>query len=92
MVPPGSDARASVDQCALLLSYFYDDYLSDALRRTAKDFGVEYIDLNAKIATLGSEVEFYTDYCHLTPEGNRRVAEILGRTILARNPVKSRGR
>jgi lysophospholipase L1-like esterase len=92
MVPAGSDASASVDQCALLLSYFYDDYLCDALRRTAKDFGVEYIDLNAEIATLGSEVEFYTDYCHLTPEGNRRVAEILGRTILARNPVKSRGR
>ncbi|HEV3299480.1 MAG TPA: hypothetical protein VG055_07555 [Planctomycetaceae bacterium] len=83
MVPAGSDAGPSVDQCALLLAYFYDDYLSDALRKTAKEFGVEYLDLNAEIATLGSDVEFYTDYCHLTPEGNRRVAEILGRTILA---------
>jgi lysophospholipase L1-like esterase len=83
MVPADSDASASVDQCALLLAYFYDDFLSDALRKTSKEFGVAYIDLNAEIAPLGSDVEFYTDYCHLTPEGNRRVAEILGRAILA---------
>ncbi|HEV8072325.1 MAG TPA: hypothetical protein VGP76_31700 [Planctomycetaceae bacterium] len=83
MVPTASDTGASVDQCALLLSYFYDDFLSDALRKASKEFGVEYLDLNAEIAPLGSDVEFYTDYCHLTPEGNRRVAEILGRAILA---------
>jgi lysophospholipase L1-like esterase len=91
MVPTGSDTSASVDQCALLLSYFYDDFLSDALRKTSKEFGVEYLDLNAEIAPLGPDVEFYTDYCHLTQEGNRRVAEILGRAILARNPAKSSG-
>ena len=90
MVPAGSDASPSVDQCALLLAYFYDDYLSDALRKTAKEFGVEYLDLNAEIATLGSDVEFYTDYCHLTPEGNRRVAEILGRAILAGHHSENR--
>jgi len=90
MVPTGSDASPSVDQCALLLAYFYDDYLSDALRKTAKEFGVEYLDLNAEIATLGSDVEFYTDYCHLTPEGNRRVAEILGRAILAGHHSENR--
>ena len=83
MVPAAIDARASVDQCALLLTYFYDDFLSEALRKTSKEFGVEYLDLNAEIAGLGPDVEFYTDYCHLTPEGNRRVAAILGRAILA---------
>jgi lysophospholipase L1-like esterase len=83
MVPAGADASASVDQCALLLAYFYDDYLSDALRKTAKESGVEYVDMNAEVANLGPDVELYTDYCHLTPEGNRRVAEILGRAILA---------
>jgi lysophospholipase L1-like esterase len=83
MVPAGADASAAVDQCALLLTYFYDDYLSDALRKTAKESGIEYIDMNAEIANLGPDVEFYTDYCHLTPEGNRRVAEILGKAILA---------
>ena len=40
-----------------------------------------YVDMNAEIAELGPEVEFYTDYCHLTPEGNQRVAEILARKI-----------
>ncbi|HET6327792.1 MAG TPA: hypothetical protein VFG04_24120 [Planctomycetaceae bacterium] len=89
MVPAGPDTSGSVDQCALLLSYFYDDFLSDALRKTAKEFGVPYLDLNAEIAPLGSNVEFYTDYCHLTPEGNRRVAEILGRAILAGNTSKN---
>jgi lysophospholipase L1-like esterase len=88
MVPVGPDTGGSVDQCALLLSYFYDDFLSDALRKTAKEFGVPYVDLNAEIASIGSDVEFYTDYCHLTPEGNRRVAEILGRAILAGDVAK----
>lgn len=88
MVPAGTDASASVDQCALLLTYFYDDFLSDALRKTAKEFGVPYLDLNAEISSLGPDVEFYTDYCHLTPEGNRRVAEILGRAVLAERGKK----
>jgi len=83
MVPAGADASAAVDQCALLLTYFYDDFLSDAFRKAAKEYGVEYLDINAEIASLGPDVEFYTDYCHLTLEGNRRVAEILGRAILA---------
>jgi lysophospholipase L1-like esterase len=88
MVPAGADASAAVDQCALLLSYFYDDYLSEALRKTAGEFGVRYLDLNAEIASLGPDVEFYVDYCHLTLDGNRRVAEILGRAILARDAQK----
>ncbi len=83
MVPAGSDTSAAVDQCALVLEYFYDDYLSAALRKTAEEYGVEYLDLNAEIASLGSDVEFYVDYCHLTFDGNRRVAEILGKAILA---------
>jgi len=88
MVPAGAEASASVDQCALLLSYFYDDYLSEALRKTAREYGVDYLDLNAEIASLGPDVEFYVDYCHLTLDGNRRVAEILGRAILARDKQK----
>jgi lysophospholipase L1-like esterase len=88
MVPAGPDTSGAVDQCALLLSYFYDEFLSEALRKTAKAFGIPYLDLNTEIAPIGSDVEFYTDYCHLTPEGNRRVAEILGRAILAGNAAK----
>jgi lysophospholipase L1-like esterase len=84
MVPAGPDTSGAVDQCALLLSYFYDEFLSEALRKAAKEFGIPYLDLNAEIAPIGSDVEFYTDYCHLTPAGNRRVAEILGKAVLAR--------
>ncbi len=39
--------------------------------------------MNAEVAGLGPEVEFYTDSCRLTPQANERVAEILVRIILA---------
>jgi len=83
MVPTESGTSAAVDQCALVLEYFFDDFLSAALRKAAQEYGVEYLDLNAEIASLGPDVEFYVDYCHLTLDGNRRVAEILGKAILA---------
>ena len=76
-------AWGALDQCALVLEYFFDDFLSAALRKAAEEYGVEYLDLNAEIASLGPDVEFYVDYCHLTLDGNRRVAEILGKAILA---------
>jgi lysophospholipase L1-like esterase len=83
MVPAATAASGPVDDSGLLLAYFFDDYFSDELRKLAKEFGVEFIDLNAEITSIGPDVEFYTDYCHLTPAGNRGVAEILGRAILA---------
>lgn len=84
MVPAAADSRTPIDENALLLAYFYDDYLSDAFRKTAEQFGVPYVDMNAEISGLGPDFEFYTDYCHLTPQGNERVAEILARKILAK--------
>jgi lysophospholipase L1-like esterase len=83
MVPAAADSKTPLEENALLLAYFFDDYLSAAIKKTAERFGVSYIDMNAEISGLGPEVEFYTDYCHLTPEGNQRVAEILARSILA---------
>ena len=79
MVPAAADSRTPLDENALILTYFFDDYLSAAIGKTAGQFGVPYLDMNAEIAGLGPEVEFYTDYCHLTPQGNQRVAEILAR-------------
>jgi lysophospholipase L1-like esterase len=84
MVPSAGDTSAALDQSALVIEYFFDDFLSAAFRKAAEEYGVEYLDLNAEIASLGPDVEFYVDYCHLTPEGNRRVAEILGKAILAK--------
>jgi lysophospholipase L1-like esterase len=84
MVPAAADSRTPIDENALLLAYFYDDYLSAAFHKTADEFGVPYVDMNAEIAGLGPDFEFYTDYCHLTPQGNERVAEILAGKILAK--------
>ena len=85
MVPASADSRTVLDENALLLAYFFDDFLSPAFEKTAREFGIPFIDMNAEIAGLGPDVEFYTDYCHLTPEGNQRVAEILARAIVAGN-------
>jgi lysophospholipase L1-like esterase len=84
MVPAAADSRTPLDENALILTYFFDDDLSAALGKAAAQFGVPYVDMNAEIAGLGPEVEFYTDYCHLTPDGNQRVAEILARKILGK--------
>jgi lysophospholipase L1-like esterase len=84
MVPAAADSRTPIDENALLLAYFYDDYLSAAFHKTADEFRVPYVDMNAEITELGPDFEFYTDYCHLTPQGNERVAEILARKILAK--------
>jgi hypothetical protein len=86
MVPTETTAAAPVDENALLLMYFYDDFLSPAIRKIAGQFGAEYIDMNAEIIGLGPDVEFYTDYCHLTPTGNKHMAEVLGRAILKTRP------
>jgi hypothetical protein len=84
MVPTeAGTSNMSIDQCALVIEYFFDEFLSAALRKAAQEYGIEYLDLNAEIAPLGADVEFYVDYCHLTPEGNHHVAEILGEAILA---------
>lgn len=40
------------------------------------------VDCNQELRSVGRDVEFYTDYCHLTFEGNRMTAEILGRACL----------
>ncbi|HWB63829.1 MAG TPA: hypothetical protein VG603_09985 [Chitinophagales bacterium] len=39
--------------------------------------GGAYVDVNKKMNDMGSDKEFYTDYCHLTPYGNQFVAELL---------------
>jgi lysophospholipase L1-like esterase len=82
MAPQAATSAAPPDEHTLLLMYFYDDFLSGAIKKIAGEYGVSYVDVNAEITGLGPDAELYTDYCHLTPEGNRRVAEILGRVVL----------
>jgi len=64
--------------------YFFDDYLADAMAKSLEG-SAEFIDLNEEIEELGPAFEMYTDYCHLTPEGNRYVAEVIGKRIAAQS-------
>ena len=45
--------------------------------------GFHYIDMNRTIQRIPASVEFYTDYCHMTYEGNRLIAQAIGGQILA---------
>lgn len=64
-------------------------YVSQRSRETVEALGASYLDLTDMFAT--SDGQIFTDYVHLTPEGNRRVAERAADEILrmlaARNPA-----
>lgn len=68
----------------LILRYFFDDYLSDQLQARVEAAGFDYIDLGRASRVLGSDFQLFTDYCHLTQEGNQFVAEQMGRFVLAK--------
>lgn len=65
-----------------VVKYFLDDHLSDRCRQLVESAGETYIDANREITKLDRELEFYTDYCHLTADGNRVLAELIGDRIL----------
>lgn len=52
------------------------DYLSKSAAKT----GATFLDMTDVFA--GIEGDAYTDYCHLTPTGNKRLAEEIGRNIM----------
>jgi hypothetical protein len=39
--------------------------------------------MNQVIEDVPTSTEFYTDYCHMTVEGNRLIAEAIGDSILS---------
>ena len=67
----------------LVAAHFFDDYFSRRLEEQVTAGGATYIDMNQELVKLDASFEFYTDYCHLRPEGNRFVAERIGTRILA---------
>src|SRR5207249_3291082 len=52
----------------------------ELLREATAKTGSVFFDLTDVFG--GFNEDAYTDYCHLTPMGNRRVAEVLGEKIL----------
>lgn len=86
--------QAFVD-AMLLLKFFFDDYLSPGLEREVTEAGYHFLDMNRAIEQVPASVEFYTDYCHMTREGNRLIAQAIGDVLLsaprlAARPQRSR--
>ncbi len=65
----------------ITLKYFFDDYLSDTIKLLSQKNNFNYIDLNKEITHINKSIEFYTDYCHLSFEANKIIAELLSREI-----------
>jgi len=82
MLVPGRDPQ-SAERMRQINRYFFDDYLSNHLRDVLVQ-GKFFIDANSQIQDLDESVEFFTDYCHLTEEGNRIIAEILGKHLVSK--------
>lgn len=51
-----------------------------SMKQVTSDAGSTFIDLTDPFDGLDEDA--YTDYCHLTPMGNRKLAEYLGHSIL----------
>jgi hypothetical protein len=66
----------------LILRYFFDDYLSDALESRVTAAGYRYVDLGRQSQTLDANFQLFTDYCHLTLEGNQFVADQMAAFVL----------
>lgn len=71
------------------MRYLWDDYLSPRMATIVEAGGGTYLDLGQAMQGLGPDMEFYTDYCHLTPGANTWIAEQLGQAVLA--TLRARG-
>ncbi len=64
-------------------------YVAQRTRETVEPLGARFVDLTELFPT--SDGQIFTDYVHLTPEGNRRVAERAADEVVAllaaRNPA-----
>lgn len=66
----------------LVNRYFFDDYLSNAIAEEIDGPRAVVVDCSQELRSVGRDIEFYTDYCHVTFAGNRITAVILGRACL----------
>lgn len=66
----------------LILRYFFDDYLSEQLEARVTAAGYRYVDLGARSRSLDANFQLFTDYCHLTVEGNEFVAAEMADFVL----------
>jgi lysophospholipase L1-like esterase len=71
----------SYDILHLMLYYHFDNGFADSLKNNFDNNGNVFIDGNRTIQPLDKNFEFFTDYCHLTPEGNKFMAKIIAGEI-----------
>jgi lysophospholipase L1-like esterase len=70
------------DENLLVARYLFGDYLAPRLKSLLAEHDAWFIDGNREIEDLDSSIEFFTDYCHLTAEGNRILAQRIGQRII----------
>jgi hypothetical protein len=59
----------------LVARYFFDDFLAPRLESLFSQSTAVFVDGNLAISDLEASTEFFTDYCHLTVDGNRIIAQ-----------------
>jgi hypothetical protein len=85
MYPPTwHENEEKLTHTMLVLKYFFDDYLSERIQMEVEGQGYDFIDMGLEFQELDASITAYTDYCHLTPEANRFIAEKIGEMILKR--------
>jgi hypothetical protein len=65
----------------LMLYYHFDMGFADSIKAIVEMQNNVFVDGNVAIQPLDKNFEFFTDYCHLTPEGNKFIAKIIAREI-----------
>jgi hypothetical protein len=61
--------------------YHYDSFISPGLQEAVEQCNGKFIDMNRVLAARQTNEDIYVDYCHLTPAGNRMVAEQIAELI-----------
>ncbi len=72
-----SHLDSEIPALELVNRYFFDDYLVGKCKEQIKGPAAIVVDCNRELNQVGSDIEVFTDYCHLTFEGNRLVGEII---------------
>lgn len=89
-IPRHDDAGGDAGVTFPTLRFLWDDYLTERIAKVIGDAQGTYIDLGIAMQELGPDMEFYTDYCHMTPAANTWVAQQLGEAVLGE--LRKRGR
>ncbi len=67
--------------------YLYADIIASEIEQQVEVNNGWFINANKEIKSLTDSVEFYTDYCHMTIEGNSILADIIAKKIIDQNIV-----